>query len=112
MEGIRICQRGYPNRVRFEEFISRYRLLSSKSQDSQKRKFNEDHKTIVKNLCIDLELDEDRFQVFIDFIHAFLRVICFFFKIKASQVFYTKFLKISGYTTESFGLAIRVDKNF
>jgi len=65
LEGIRICQRGYPNRVRFEEFISRYRILSFKSQEYQQKKLlNEDPRILVGNLCEDLELDEKRFQVF------------------------------------------------
>ncbi|KAF7634873.1 Myosin motor domain-containing protein [Meloidogyne graminicola] len=64
LEGIRICQRGYPNRVRFEEFISRYRLLSSKSLDYNQKKFNnENARSIVENLCKDLEIDEERFQI-------------------------------------------------
>nr|CAD2178045.1 unnamed protein product [Meloidogyne enterolobii] len=64
LEGIRICQRGYPNRVRFEEFISRYRILSFKSQEYQQKKLlNEDPRILVGNLCEDLELDEKRFQI-------------------------------------------------
>lgn len=57
LEGIRICRRGYPNRLPFSDFIHRYKLLSGKN-------INEDSERIAcKTLCELLEIDEDRYQI-------------------------------------------------
>lgn len=60
LEGIRICRRGYPNRMPFTEFIHRYKLLAG-------NEFNKNSSDSPRNaceiLCELLEIDEDRYQI-------------------------------------------------
>uniref|UniRef100_A0A914YAS4 Myosin motor domain-containing protein n=1 Tax=Panagrolaimus superbus TaxID=310955 RepID=A0A914YAS4_9BILA len=60
LEGIRICRRGYPNRMPFTEFIHRYKLLAG-------NEFNKNSSDSPRSACETLfellKIDEDRFQI-------------------------------------------------
>ncbi|VDK21361.1 unnamed protein product [Anisakis simplex] len=56
LEGVRICRQGYPNRLPFDEFINRYKLLSSGGQ------FEADSEG-ASQLCRILKLDPARAQI-------------------------------------------------
>jgi myosin heavy subunit len=58
LEGIRICRRGYPNRIPFAEFLSRYRILSPNFDIANGNSFS-----TVQSFCHNLGLDPDRFQI-------------------------------------------------
>ena len=60
LEGIRICRRGYPNRMKFSEFVQRYKLLGGK----EFLRYNtESERASAFVLCDSLEIDEDRYQI-------------------------------------------------
>jgi myosin heavy subunit len=60
LEGIRICRRGYPNRLPFAQFIARYRLLQHNIGQAEEE---EEPREAVQRLCSALGLGPDRFQV-------------------------------------------------
>ena len=59
LEGIRIAREGYPNRIFFKEFFSRYNILSSDDEDFHKR----DAKRNCEILLSSLHLDPSLFKV-------------------------------------------------
>ena len=54
LEGIRICMRGFPNRMSYPEFIFRYSIL--------KRDKIPDAKKAAESICVDM-LDKERFRI-------------------------------------------------
>ena len=58
LEGIRICMRGFPNRLSYPEFCSRYTIL-----DASKIKASgiTDPKKITEKICTDF-VDKERFR--------------------------------------------------
>ncbi|VDM23737.1 unnamed protein product [Toxocara canis] len=50
LEGVRICRQGYPNRLPFDEFVSRYKLLAADCEC-------EENRSGAENLCRALDLD-------------------------------------------------------
>ncbi|KAI1725155.1 myosin head (motor domain) domain-containing protein [Ditylenchus destructor] len=67
LEGIRICRRGYPNRVPFADFLHRYKILASLHPDYvqfEKRTCDGHHATtLVSSLCRLLKIDETRYKI-------------------------------------------------
>lgn len=56
MEGIRICRQGYPNRMKFDEFIERYRILISNIDLGYGR-------DAVQRFCEAINLDQTCVQI-------------------------------------------------
>ncbi|KHN81126.1 Myosin heavy chain, striated muscle, partial [Toxocara canis] len=50
LEGVRICRQGYPNRLPFDEFVSRYKLLAADCEC-------EENRSGAEKLCRALDLD-------------------------------------------------------
>jgi myosin heavy subunit len=61
LEGIRICRRGYPNRLTFPEFIRRYRILAPNSVTVANE--NVDMRDVVIELCRNMCIGDDRLQI-------------------------------------------------
>merc|ERR1711997_758798 len=58
LEGIRICMRGFPNRILYPEFKQRYWILAKKELYS-----SDDNKTGVYALMDKIEFDRDRYRL-------------------------------------------------
>ncbi|PAV56307.1 hypothetical protein WR25_15725 [Diploscapter pachys] len=58
LEGIRICRQGFPSRCPHQEFISRYRILVS-CRDSDEYIGRQG----AQELCEEIGIDEDRYQI-------------------------------------------------
>uniref|UniRef100_A0A0M3IQ72 Myosin motor domain-containing protein n=1 Tax=Ascaris lumbricoides TaxID=6252 RepID=A0A0M3IQ72_ASCLU len=56
LEGVRICRQGYPNRLPFDEFVSRYKLLSCDYECKEDRDG-------AMELCQHLDLDPSLIQI-------------------------------------------------
>ncbi|VDM92835.1 unnamed protein product, partial [Onchocerca ochengi] len=56
LEGIRICRQGYPNRMRFDEFIERYHILISDTDLGYGR-------IAVQRICDTIDLDPALIQI-------------------------------------------------
>lgn len=56
LEGIRIAREGYPNRIFFKEFFSRYNLLSQDQDDYQKKDARKNCEILLSSLHLDPSL--------------------------------------------------------
>merc|ERR1719369_2339450 len=58
LEGIRICMRGFPNRMLYPDFKMRYAILGASEINS-----SEDNKTAVYALMDKIEFDRERYRL-------------------------------------------------
>uniref|UniRef100_A0A0N5CDU2 Myosin motor domain-containing protein n=1 Tax=Strongyloides papillosus TaxID=174720 RepID=A0A0N5CDU2_STREA len=67
LEGIRICQRGYPNRMSFNDFINRYKCLlnynSKEIQNSLRRQVGSKNRDAAVILCNYIPIDKEGYQI-------------------------------------------------
>uniref|UniRef100_A0A0K0EM58 Myosin motor domain-containing protein n=1 Tax=Strongyloides stercoralis TaxID=6248 RepID=A0A0K0EM58_STRER len=67
LEGIRICQKGYPNRMPFNEFIDRYKCLiaynSKEIQNSIRRQIASKNREAATILCDYIPIDGEGYQI-------------------------------------------------
>jgi myosin heavy subunit len=62
LEGIRICHRGYPNRIAFADFLARYHILWP-STNGQENGPGVCPRLGVERLCQGLGLSMERYQI-------------------------------------------------
>uniref|UniRef100_A0A7E4ZUB9 Myosin motor domain-containing protein n=1 Tax=Panagrellus redivivus TaxID=6233 RepID=A0A7E4ZUB9_PANRE len=60
LEGVRICRRGYPNRLLFDEFYHRYKLLAGGKLTRSKE---DSPRNMASKLCELLEIDKEQYQI-------------------------------------------------
>jgi myosin heavy subunit len=62
LEGIRICMRGFPNRMSYPEFITRYAILEVNKVQQAVAAGNKDPKKLTEMICTNF-IDKERFRV-------------------------------------------------
>ena len=62
LEGIRICRKGFPNRMMYPEFIDRYEILNPNYVKEGEEKADIEKKTICERILTTIPVDQDKFR--------------------------------------------------